>query len=242
MALSLLVSVGPQYEEVLALLQGSWIMLIAIVPNMLFGVITGLGLALLLNHASREKFAELQPGHWRLIVVMLGIVRYLLSVFVFEGSTYYLGPPDGDSSISFEFPSPFPELIQFTLITIFYILILRTTQEADAWRWYAWAASIVFGISVVLKVLPVTQLPDIYGPSEMAYTPLDVLFLGVAAVATYGPYLLGLLMICGVIRDLVTNVARDVYHYLGIVLVAIQPGVQIWLDFIAAQYFLPPLS
>ncbi|WP_144971126.1 hypothetical protein [Bremerella volcania] len=242
LALGVLISVGPQYEEVLALFRGSLIALTTIVPVTLFGVMTGLGLALLVNCASREKFSQLQPGHWRLIVIMLTSVRFLLQVFVFDISPYD-GQPISDTEYhKIEHLMYTPDAIYLLLATSLYVLVLRTTSETSIWKWYAGISAFVFFVTGTIRGLLATPFLDSYDSNGTVLSIDSSVFLIPGIVITYGPYAIGLLMVLGVIYDYAKNVERDFYHYLGIVLVAIQPGVQWWMDYLAYHIRFGPLN
>lgn len=237
LAFGLLICVGPHYNELLTLLQGSTIPPTPILPAVFSGVMIGIGLALLLNHATKEKFAQLQPGHWLFIVTTLTVVRLLLEIFVFDGSAYTGRRLTEAEAFHAEFLAFTPQAIVYTLITIFYIAILFTTRETKVWKGFAWIATFIYIAGAVVKLLLVTPWVNSIGPPQSFNTPIGMTFVAFALVSTVGPYVLGLIAVVGVLRDLIKDVPRDFYHYLGLVSVVIQPAIYSMFNSMAHRHY-----
>ncbi len=237
LAFGLLICVGPQYSELLTLFQGSPIPLTTIVPTVLSGVMIGIGLALLLNHATKDKFAQLQPGHWLLIVSTLTIVRLLLEVFVFDGSAYAGRRITEAEVFHAEFLAFTPQAIVYTLITIFYIAILFTTRETKVWKGYVWIAPFIYGATAMGKLLLVTPWINSFGPPQSFNSPLGMTYMALAMVSTGGPYLLFLVAVIGSLRDVIRDIPRDFYHCVGLVTVVIQPAIYSMFDSMAYRHY-----
>lgn len=200
-------------------------------------------MALLVNYIGQGRFTQLQPGHWRLIVITLTVVRFLLQEFIFDMSPYDSQPIAGSEYHKIEHLRYTPDAVYLLLATFFYILVVCTSSETRLWKWYAGISAFILFVTGTIRGLLATPFLSVYDSNSGGLSlENNLLFLVPGLVITYGPYAAGALMVLGVIYDYAKNVKRDVFHYLGLVLVAIQPGVQWWMDYLAYQYYFSPLN
>lgn len=172
------------------------------------GAIYGVGIALLIDAIARNRFSQLMPGHWRLIA--------LSTTLITEGAWISVSYLQSGLEDSTDMESAYSQweaayLISFgignLLAAIFYGFVVKTTREGEGWRSYAWISLTYFGLLTLGEPLYFTGLLPAMGMGP--YMLAKVMLSGVTLV----------IMLVNIALDLRDRRRRDVYHYIGILLV-----------------------
>ncbi|MEW4564285.1 hypothetical protein AB1K70_17235 [Bremerella sp. JC770] len=174
------------------------------IPELAMGAMMGLGIALLIHALVRQRFAQLMPGHWRLIIfgfVMLIEICSALSSASMSSEWGYAGPP------------PLAKLIQEVVTIVFYGIVLWATRET--WPWKIYAGLMIVSSSLMIWRLRVIASTDQVGISDTLRSIIILIFLLDLTILV--------VVVVAVIVDWRRKIPRDVNHHLGVYLVIILP-------------------
>lgn len=112
-----------------------------------FGVLAGIGLALLFKAIQLRRLDWLQPGHWIAVETLLIVLAELASF-------PWAGEPGFVVGISAFFMAQIVEsLVRGTGAMAWYLAIARTTKESAAWKAVAWTSVVHYGSSFFVLLL-----------------------------------------------------------------------------------------
>lgn len=184
------------------------------VPELVMAVLMGMGLAMLVHVICRQKFGQMMPGHWRLILFALTLLYETVVYFInwVAGLWWFL--PTGLS---------IKAITLSTLLAVFCVAVLWTTREGRAWRTYAvlhilFELFLISQVAIALNVIPsiLSVMNNTAASFELAMLLLELAILVVLFVA--------------VILDWRSKIPRDVNHYVGVYLVMIVPFMAGFID------------
>ncbi|PQO27711.1 hypothetical protein C5Y97_26815 [Blastopirellula marina] len=166
------------------------------VPNFLYGVMYGLGLAMLTHAVIQRRFSTLSPGHWRLIV-FLSLLGDELAWFV-----------------------------SLVLSTVLYLVFPVVTKESRAWRRHAWVMAAAYSLDLVrrglvrvLEEVHTTGVRSLLGEYELLYGVMITINWGLLVLNLVAV----ILVLLGIRFDRQANIPRDSYHYAGLMLIVLVP-------------------
>ncbi len=184
-------------------------------PDLIQGVIVGLGIAVFVDAIRRNLFGKLMPGHWCLIATIpVTIAALIYSIFLSEIDF------SGDYSVrGLILPIVASGLIissiACAIIFAFYLAVLCSTEETKTWKVFAWA-QLLLAFNMTLSGIVFLTFQDLSQSSYEAFSGATSTVIGLCRFVSFGAFLLGYGF------DLKTRRRRDTYHYLGIAAVAIQ--------------------
>lgn len=184
------------------------------VPELAMAVMMGMGLAMLVHVIYRQKFSQMMPGHWRLILFALTLLHETVAYFIGWVAGLWWFMPSGFS---------IQAITLSTLLAVFCVTILWTTSEGPAWRTYA-VLRILFEVLLISEVvIGLSGTHSILRAMNhtAASWELAVLFLQLAIV---------IVLFVAVILDWLRKIPRDVNHYVGVYLVMIVPFLAGFID------------
>ncbi len=170
-----------------------------------YGVMAGLGLALLLDSIRQEKFSRLLPGHWRLITTACYFVALWADLLI-DRQPIVLS--DRSPMIT---TSTYVICGYYGLMGLFFLAVVLTTKETKLWQSFAYVSLVGAGAMLVLQ--PLLAIPDFPKPILLVLGIGGMLLVTVAFV----------LAICGVVFDLIQKRPRDLLHWVGIVVPYLLP-------------------
>ncbi|PQO39232.1 hypothetical protein C5Y96_05075 [Blastopirellula marina] len=183
-------------------------------PELAMAALMGLGIAMLVHVIFRQRFAQMMPGHWRLIVFGLTLS---LETGVGIINSVAGGSWDLSTAISIQ------AITLGVLTMVFYAAVLWTTSEGPRWRTYA-VLSVLASAFMISRI--VTRL--MATAADQAYVHETIAGLGIATLLLH--FALLVVLVVGVILDWQRKIPRDINHYLGVYLVSIVPFLAGFID------------
>ncbi|PQO39229.1 hypothetical protein C5Y96_05060 [Blastopirellula marina] len=164
--------------------------------DLCYGLIYSLGLTLLIHALYYQRLFDLMPGHWRLIT--------------------YLGM----------FSEYVSEYLPWIVISILLAIFVLNSRESENWKLHTWLCILVYladygaqHLSLSLQTMSVDDAVLI----TTQYAALWYALLGVNWVIYVANFVIVLVMIMAIRKDIRQEVVRDTYHYLGLALIVITP-------------------
>ncbi|RCS41042.1 hypothetical protein DTL42_20850 [Bremerella cremea] len=170
------------------------------VPNFLYGIVYGLGLALLTHAVVHRRLSTLAPGHWRLIV--------FLSIL-------------GDEVVPF---------VSLVLSTVLYLVFPVVTKETRVWRCHAWVMAVACscdmfgkGLAMVLEGIQANGIRSLLGKYELLYRVMITINWGLIVLNVVAV----ILILLSIRSDRKANIPRDSCHYAGLILIVLVPWLHL---------------
>jgi len=155
-----------------------------VIPHLAIGMVFGLGLALVVHAVTQRQFANLMPGHWRLIA--------FLSIWFTD--YHAIVPP--------------------IFVLAFYVIVIRWTRERVIWKTYAWLCIAIALTGVIIAAsMPImrTAFASMNSSSDalQAANLMASIVSGVGAMASILSYAAIAVLIAGTLLDFRNAVRRD---------------------------------
>ena len=216
----------------------------AVLGQLIWTVVVGVGLALLLQALLKRRFPELMPGHWQLAatapvmigsVVFTGFLKPTESLSSESSSLEWLVAGSAAQAID-QFYSPFTTqlLVACVLIFLLFAAILITTRESPAWKFYG----ALYVLAVLLQCLVVFAMArslaqTVGGPSDAGEVLRDLrqMFdsLALLKLLTQSTNLaVFATAVVAATLDFRDRTQRDIYHYAGLLLI-VMGAIKQWL-------------
>lgn len=200
-------------------------------PQLVMGVIVGLGLALLGDAWWHGKFSALMPGHWCMITyIPMALIGCLIAIYNFVIAV----APGSVSEMLVTYSVVAIEIglaLSGGLVVTFHCAVIKTTREKTTWKAYAYSSMVSW------LCLSLSNMARHYGLAEVNELANTVL-----AMLTGVNYLIATIaFLISVVVDYTRVRPRDIYHWLGLILVFALPMTYCLMFLVHQTYLTQPL-
>ncbi len=201
------------------------------VPQFLQAVVVGLGIALFGDAWRHRRFSALMPGHWCLIAyIPMVLSESLIAIYNFSVS-WIPGRVGEVLATSSEIVVQLGMVVTAILITAFFCAVLKTTREQTTWKVYAFSSMCSW------LFLMLAGIARYYGSDEVSQLANTV----VSALAGLSYLAATITFVVSIILDYTRKRPRDIYHWLGVILMIAMP-IASMLFMLVPQTFYAPLG
>lgn len=180
-----------------------WLSLFHAISFVSLGIATGLGVAILVRDLRVGRFAWMMPGHWFLLVAG----SYTAQAFVTFVCRDLIDKDDSPTSI----------LVQAVFMGVVFLAVSWFSRQSKVWLALAWLGNLFFVFQIGAFIVTAATAQE-----SLAWDQLT----GTLITTQYLFFLVSFLaLLVAIPWDIAQHAKRDTYHWLGIALGLVIPGV-----------------
>lgn len=173
------------------------------------GVLAGIGLALVFKAIQLRRLNWLQPGHWIAVEALIIVLAQLASYPWADSPGFVIGMS------AFHMTQIVDILVRGAGASAWYVAIVRTTKEGNAWKVVAWTSVVLYGSTFTMLLVS----------SWAAYgsTPGNYLMFGMYLISSLAVLVRWIAGLVAIVRDWQQGTPRNSLHWICLAIAVLAP-------------------